>query len=487
MAKQTGKKSSKKAPLTEFDLLNLFNERKQPIRIEGELSCYNGQYFYPLNDRNLESTILEVLWKELEEQGSARKIRAVAYLIKTYPYQEYVSGEKMGLLGFANGVLDFSTWTFWDYYDKDRPFQPITYQLPVSYDFTVHSQLMNPHLVHPNLSFFNWDAYFTPCADRFFNQIANGDKFLIMRIYEMIGYIISPDTWAKSFFLLQGEPNTGKSVIGKFLEGYFPRELVTALDISRLGGQYLPDALATSKLNLSMDLANGELSKKATAVLKMLTGDDLITHEVKYKDAKPYRGQCKLVFATNHSLKISEPDKAFLDRVVCIPFRYSIPKAQQNPMLLQRLNEERERITMKALFYYRLFLFRNRQFSGADRFRPSVDYHLAPNDTIKEFVSECCILGEGFEYTRDLFECYRKFCAKNKYRATESQSGFSQRLSALYGVQLEPRRQRDTGGSGENIRGFQRIRIIHSMDCETNSDDNYNEELLRTSTETINV
>lgn len=487
MANKTRKKASKKAPLTEFDLFDLFNERKKLIKIEGVLSYYSDQYFCPLSDRDLESTILDTLRGELEELGSARKIKAVAYLIKTHKYEDILSGEKMGLLGFANGVLDFTTWTFWDYSDENRPFQPITYKLPVSYNLTVHSQLMNPHLVHPNLSFFNWNNYFTPYADSFFNQIANGDKWLIMRIYEMIGYIISPDTTAKSFFLLQGEPNTGKSVIGKFLEGYFPRELVTALDISRLGGQYLPDALATSRLNLSMDLANGELSKKAVAVLKMLTGDDLITHEVKYKDAKPYRGQCKLVFATNHSLKISEPDKAFLDRVVCIPFRYSIPKAQQNPLLLQMLHHERERITMKALFCYRLYLYRNRQFSGADRFRPDVDYHLAPNDTIKEFVTECCIFGEGFEYTRDLFECYKKFCAKNKYRATESQSGFSQRLSALYGSLLEAHRQRDKEGSGENIRGFQGIRITHSMDGETNSDDNYNEELLRTNTQTINV
>lgn len=487
MAKQTGNKSSKKAPLTEFDLLNLFNERKQPKRIEGELSCYNDKYYYPLSDRNLESTILEALREELEELGSARKIKAVAYLVKTQKYEDIISGEKMGLLGFANGVLDFTTWTFWDYTDKNRLFQPITYCLPVSYAYNIHDQLMYPHLIPPNMLFLNDKAFSTPYADQFFRQIANGDNLLVMRIYEMIGYIISPDTSAKSFFLLQGEPNTGKSVLGKFLEGYFPRELVTALDISRLGGQYLPDALATSRLNLSMDLANGELSKKAVAVLKMLTGDDLITHEVKYKDAKPHRGQCKLVFATNHSLKMTEPDKAFLDRVVCIPFRYSIPKALQNPWLLQRLHEERESITMKALFYYRMFLFRNRQFSGADRFRPDVDYHLAPNDTIKEFVTECCILGEGFEYTRDLFECYRKYCAKSKYRAIESQSGFSQRLSALYGSLLEAHRQRDKEGSGENIRGFQGIRITHSMDGETNSDDNYNEQLLRTNTQTINV
>ena len=123
--------------------------------------CYNGKYFYPLNDRNLESTILETLREELEELGSARKIKAVAYLVKTQKYEDKISGEKMGLLGFANGVLDFTTWTFWDYSDKNRPFQPITYCLPVSYAYNIHDQLMYPHLIPSNMLFLNDNAFYS--------------------------------------------------------------------------------------------------------------------------------------------------------------------------------------------------------------------------------------------------------------------------------------------------------------------------------------
>ena len=74
-----------------------------------------------------------------------------------------------------------------------------------------------------------------------------------------------------------------------------------------------------------MDLPNGKMSDKSVAVLKMLTGDDIITHDVKYKDAKPYRNKCKLVFSTNFPLDMQIYDQAFLNRTVCIPFAKSIP------------------------------------------------------------------------------------------------------------------------------------------------------------------
>lgn len=487
MAKQTGKKSSKKAPLTEFDLFNLFNERTKLYIIDGELSYYNGRYFESLNDKTLETTILKVLRKELEELGSARKIKAVAYLIKTYEYEEYVSGEKQGLLGFTNGVLNFNNWSFWPFSNKNCPVFPITYCLPVAYDYNVHYQLVEPRNIPNEELFLNRNDYRTIYTDKFFLQTAGNDGPLFMRIYEMIGYILSPDIYAKAFFLLQGAPNTGKSVIGKFLEGYFPSGMVTSLDISRLGGQYLPDALATSKLNLSMDLPNGELSKKAVAMLKMLTGDDLVTHEAKYKDAKPYRGQCKFIFGTNHRLKLAEQDKAFLERAICIPFKYSVPKAQQDPMLLYRLNEERERVTMKALYFYRCYLIRNRQFSGFDTIKPEIEYHLTPNDTIKEFVTECCVFGDSFTYTRELHNAYLKFCAKNDYKAVASQSGFSQRLSALYSSQLEAHRQRDKDGDGENIRGFKGIQIIQPQEDNTNFSKNGSDQSGENTTQTVNV
>ena len=202
-----------------------------------------------------------------------------------------------------------------------------------------------------------------------------------------------------------------------------------------------------------MDLKDGLLPKNAVAMLKMLTGDDLVTLEAKYKEARPYRGQSKFLFSINGKLKMYGRDTAFLDRIVCIPFVDSIPKADWDKHLLEKLESEREGIMMKALFYYRFLSARNGQFYGD--YMPEVEFRLSENETIEEFVEECCFLSEIFcSYTEDLYSAYLAFCKDYDLRPVRSKSGFAQRLSGLYSTQIVPTRWRE---DNRNIRGFQGI------------------------------
>lgn len=451
--------------LTVFDLVFLFGSRFKVCRIHGELYSFNGKHFYPITRQDLESKILEVLFDKLEEMGDIRVIRSIAYIIERVPLIDYE--ESSDWLGFANGVVNIRTWQFWEYsvlkprlvpssaplpqqagYPQTPPEPPIiTYNLQAPFDFySLSTGQFQP----------------TPVADKFFYDITGGDKTLITRIYEMIGYLIVPDTAAKVFFLLQGVPNSGKSILGRFLEGFFPLNCVTALDISRLGGQFLPKDLETSRLNLSMDLPDGLLSKKAIATIKMLTGNDLITHEAKYKDAKPFRGQCKFLFSINGKLKMTGRDLAFLDRIICIPFRYSVPQNQRDEFLLSKLDQEREGIMMKALAYYRNFVARNRQFTGEHGYQPDIEYRLSANDTIREFVDSECVLQDGARtHTETLFNAYITFCRKNGIHAVDSCSGFSQRLSNLYSTKIiGNKRWRDA--NNEHKHGYFQIALINN-------------------------
>lgn len=448
---------SEKSPLelTVFDLTFLFAAEFPLRKIHGVLHGFNGKHYYPLDRQALEAKILEVLFDLLDKRGDIRAVRSIVYITERMPIKDYE--ESSDWIGFANGVLNIKSWLFFEYpqlkmrigasksinfpqplTSPQTPPEPpiITYNLQASFDWTWTSL----HIPTPN-------------ADKFFYEITGNDPVLITRIYEMIGYLLVPDTAAKSFFLLQGVPDSGKSVLGRFLEGFFPPQCVTALDISRLGGKFLPEALSTSRLNLSMDLPDGLLSKKAIAIIKMLTGNDLITHEVKYKDAKPFRGQCKFLFSINGTLKMTSRDTAFLDRIVCIPFRHSVPKSRRDEFLLTKLNNEREGIMMKALNYYRAFVSRNRIFSGENNYSPDVEYRLSPNDTIIEFVNEDCIFcPEHYTSTENLFSAYTAFCVKNQLRYVTSKSGFSQRLSSLYATQITP--YRNHRSKDDNHHGY---------------------------------
>lgn len=175
----------------------------------------------------------------------------------------------------------------------------------------------------------------------------------------MIGYILSPDTNGKVFFLLQGVPNSGKSILGRLIESFFPPGLVTSLSANRLEDRFSPTQMNISRLNMSMDLPDGKIFPSAVANIKMITGSDLILHEAKYKDAEAGRWVCKLLFSTNHPLEPRKYDTAFLQRIVCIPFQNEILKYEQNEHLLEQLLLEREYIINKAFFAYMLLRQKN--------------------------------------------------------------------------------------------------------------------------------
>lgn len=502
--------------LNDFLLEQLFYTRKQLYYLDGNLYVRNGYHIEPVPDGKLESLVLSVLDDKFRLIGKRSRVKSVADLIRLRNPKDFINiPPDNKIIAFKNGVFDAEA--FWFYGDSNpldlysdetkicsryelnmemnpewfgqkfrfefRSYERISYKQQImrinstdTFPFPDFCNIYNANiaLVTPvknndgsEMFYYNTSVSFlisvyntilnlhTPVADKFFSDIANGDLNIVERIYQMIGYILVPGNDAKAYFLLQGESNSGKSILGKFLEGYFPPELVTSLDISRLGGQYLPDALSTSCLNLSMDLPNGKMSDKSVAVLKMLTGDDIITHEVKYKDAKPYRNKCKFVFSTNFPLDMQIYDQAFLNRTVCIPFTKSVPYKKQDSKLLDKLNAERPYITAKALALYYVLRENNFTFSGNDHLKPKVTYRMDPNDIIKLFFTMHCEttdIDNDFVSANDLYTEYLAFCRENSMQALNSMPGFSQRLMYLYAPAIES----DRKGS---LNGYRRLKL----------------------------
>ncbi len=502
--------------LNDFLLEQLFYARQKLYYLDDGLYMRRCNHLEAIPDSKLESLVLSVLDDKFRLIGKRSRVKSVADLIRLRDSKDFISiPSDNKFIAFSNGVFDAKGFWFYETtqssgvsfeqlginsrYELNMEMNPewfgqkfriesMSYESISSkqqimsinstdtFPFPDFCNLYNANiaLVTPvkyndgsEMFLYNASVSFlisiyntilnlhTPVADKFFFDIANGDLNIVERIYQMIGYILVPGNDAKAYFLLQGESNSGKSILGKFLEGYFPPELVTSLDISRLGGQYLPDALSTSCLNLSMDLPNGKMSDKSVAALKMLTGDDIITHEVKYKDAKPYRNKCKLVFSTNFPLDMQIYDQAFLNRTVCIPFTKSVPYKKQDSKLLDKLNAERPYITAKALALYYVLRENNFRFSGNDHLKPKVTYRMDPNDIIKLFFTTHCEttdIDNDFVSANDLYTEYLAFCRKNSMQALNSMPGFSQRLMYLYAPAIES----DRKGS---LNGYRRLKL----------------------------
>ena len=100
-----------------------------------------------------------------------------------------------------------------------------------------------------------------------------------------------------------------------------------------------------------MDLPDSRITPEAVGKLKMLTGGDRVTTDVKYRDPVSFRNTAKLLFGSNFEIKYSK-DTALNQRMISVPFNYSVPKEEQNPDLSEKLLKESSGICNKAIAAY---------------------------------------------------------------------------------------------------------------------------------------
>lgn len=303
----------------------------------------------------------------------------------------------------------------------------------------------------------------TPVMDSFLYQIAGGDVTLIRRIWQVIGYCLVPqDNRAKRFFLFQGLGNTGKSVLGSLIASFYEESAVGSVDAFRIGDRFSLSSLIGHAINLSMDLPSSALNDQAVGVIKQITGNDLVQVEEKYRTPYAARVGVKLIFGTNHQLRTSTFDAAFLRRICLIPFNYPVPKYQQDHYLLDKLKLEKSGIFYKAMEAYRELVANNYTFAGDDVYdmvnTKQAGEQLIDHDTcIEAFIERhIAAVSGGFVPTEELHMVYM---TENPDGLADRQK-FSSRFKLLavkHGLAIVNKKKRI---NGEPTNGYEGIALM---------------------------
>lgn len=404
---------------------------------EGKIYLFTAQGVYALlSDERLKSIIFQILEVDVALCGNSQPIRQVQELLKAYPYiQIGHTTDDLHHIYFRNGCLDAGSGSFRANGSSDF--------------FTSHLDFDYPLGSVPA----------TPYTDAFFYAAAGGDSSWIEMVWEILGYLMIPDTSAKHFFLLQGVGDSGKSVLGDLISSLFNTEAVANIDIFRFKDRFSASGLEGCRVNVSMDLPSGKLSNEAVALIKMLTGGDSITLERKFKDAKPLKLNCKLVFGSNHQLLLAKPDEAFAQRLVVLPFQYAIPKEHQDPNLRDKLRQERPGIAVKAIAAYHRLRQRNYQFpelgfpgfSGVRGYVPMVNF-------LEKFIDEYCefCAPDVFTPTNSLAEAFEQLCELHNIPGFQDTAQFSRSLNQFCAGRITRSKQRF---NGLPVNGYYGIRL----------------------------
>jgi putative DNA primase/helicase len=302
------------------------------------------------------------------------------------------------LLNVDNGIVDLPTGTL----HPHDPAYLITKLAPIRFDADADCP-----------RFFNFLTRITG-ADANSTTAAERGRRLIRYLQLALGYSLTGWTREKAFFVLFGIKDAGKSTllstIREMLGDYATQIQVESLMAAGVRADPNTQAdladLRGARFVMTSEAERGQVLSQAR--LKRITqGIGRIKAVRKYENPIEFRETHKLWMDTNGRPRLQDADDdAFLRRLHPVEFLVSIPPAQQDKELPQKLLAEGSGILKwllaGAVEWYQSGLQRPPEVEAA------AESWRAEDDQIARFLDDRCVLGEDLEVrASDLYEAYK--------------------------------------------------------------------------------
>jgi putative DNA primase/helicase len=177
----------------------------------------------------------------------------------------------------------------------------------------------------------------------FLERVTGGDRELIDYLQRVAGYCLTGSTQEHALFFLYGTGANGKSTfltaITQAMGDYHraaPIETFTASNTDR----HPTDLAGLRGARLVTAIETEEGRRWAESRIKTLAGGDKISARFMRQDFFEYVPQFKLVFAGNHKPGLRSVDEAIRRRFNLIPFTVTIPPAERDKGLGDKLQRE---------------------------------------------------------------------------------------------------------------------------------------------------
>lgn len=237
--------------------------------------------------------------------------------------------------------------------------------------------------------------------DQFLDNCTDGLPQVRQRLLEVIGALISNDM-PRNFYVFQGRTSTGKSVAGDLIRSALLGESAClALNSpTQLRENHISGSMVDKKLLFCMDLPDGRFDPATVGILKQLTGDpNNMTANQKHVQQRSFKSHCKVLSNFSIRLRSGKQDEAFFDRMVSVPFFNTVPKAQRDINLLEKLKAERGYIFLLAMRALRDLRSNNFVFTEIEQEIIDSACPVSANAPLNEqqelalhqFITQCCV------------------------------------------------------------------------------------------------
>jgi P4 family phage/plasmid primase-like protien len=335
---------------------------------------------------------------------SESKLRSMISLAQSEPGIPVLPEEmdaSRDLLNVLNGTIDLRTGELREHRREDL----ITKLAPVEYD--------------PDAAAPTWAATL--------ERVLPSDE--VRGFFKKVcGYALTGDVSEQMLPVLYGTGANGKSTVLNALlavSGDYGMQAAPDLLVAKKGSH--PTELADlfgMRVVASIEVEDG--SRLAESLVKQLTGGDHIKARRMRQDFWEFEPTHKVFMACNHKPQVRGTDNAIWRRIRLVPFTETIPPAEQDKHLPDKLREERAGILAWAVEGCREW--RREGLQAPDEVRQATGAYRAEMDVLGAFLRECCRKDPDENIgAQDLYKAYRLWCEDSGERP-EGKRKFSSQL-----------------------------------------------------------
>lgn len=267
----------------------------------------------------------------------------------------------------------------------------------------------------------------------------------IKMILKYIAYCMSTDFGLKTFMILVGQSNTGKSVLIRFVENLIGKQNTSALSMHELNMRFYPAQLYNKLLNSCAD--NKTLPISSIDQLKKITGGDLIMHEKKGKEPFFFTSFAKLLFSFNQlPLQLEEKSNAFYKRMRILKMNNEL--FLNNEYVDDLCSDE----GVEEIIPYLLSLLPLKEIPNTRMSEACVEMLRQDSDSIHAFISKRCDEDDSLTVGKDeLFQAYTEYCIETG-RESHKKHGFMRALRSLGYTEIRVGKNREACWKGLGLR-----------------------------------
>lgn len=259
-----------------------------------------------------------------------------------------------------------------------------------------------------------------------------GDKWQLL--FEIIGYCLYPKYTFNKAIMLVGDGSNGKSTYLRLLKEILGKENIVSIPLKDLAESRFSGAELFGKLaNIYADLPKTAITN--TGQFKVLTGEDWVSADRKFRDRVNFENYAKLIFSCNELPHVSDMTPAFWRRWLVIKFPNKFSPVDNF------FESNFDEVEISKIISLSLIAFKNVLQRGKFSFEETeADYKelwLKQSDSVYGFLQDSFStgvlvkeLGEKSDKQK-MYEMYVKYCEENELTPVEKNT-FTKRME-IYG------------------------------------------------------